>query len=125
MGVRREAEAVATGIRLWVEGNPSRRGRISGNEERSEEVKHLFILLSILTFVYGQDSTKFKYGNLYLDGNWKLHFDATVIRQSDPVFRIDTTGDAFVPKGWERIIVIKDGQVWSADSSKTKISFPK
>jgi len=88
-------------------------------------VKHLFILLSILTFVYGQDSTKFKYGNLYLGGNWKLHFDATVIRQSDPVFRIDTTGDAFVLKGWERIIVIKDGQVWSADSSKTKISFPK
>ena len=38
------------------------------------------------------------------------------------VFVIDTTNNVTVPAGWEYILVIKDGECWTADSSKTNRS---
>lgn len=41
------------------------------------------------------------------------------------IFTIDTTGTITIPKGWEQVIVIRNSQVWAADSSGKNISFPQ
>lgn len=71
----------------------------------------LFIIFSFAS------SQKFKV-------NYKTLIFNSVMTYNDTVFRIDSAGNVFVPKGWERIIVIKKGDVWSADSSKKKFSHP-
>lgn len=45
---------------------------------------------------------------------------------SEVVFTIaDSTKVVTVPRGWERIIVIRRGEVWTIDSSMTKSSYPR
>lgn len=45
--------------------------------------------------------------------------------RSEIVFTVaDSTRTVTVPRGWERIIVIRGGEVWSIDSSMKCVSHP-
>ena len=54
---------------------------------------------------------------------WKADTISIGSRMSSVVFSIDTMDNVTVPAGWEWVIVIKDGQMWSVDSSKTNREF--
>lgn len=88
-------------------------------------MKTLARLFVLLFFYFGtmmgqeKDSTFKKFWNGQHLESKMLYFDTlSLYPASDIVFTIDILNNVKVPAGWEKIIVIKNGQVWSCDSSR-------
>jgi hypothetical protein len=55
---------------------------------------------------------------------WRV--DSIVCLNGSPVIMtIDSSGVVNIPKGWEWVIVIRDGEAWCIDSTLQRKSFPK